>query len=225
MHKEESLRVIEPVVEKARRGGLLFVGYKAWAAPVSLATAPTMRELLGANASRAVWDDPRQQGARLAVMVNEYESPAAALEALADELESNQLATVPRGPENVGEVSFAHPEGTPPAIYFVRGNLVVRVVSFGNRPIDVLPYATTLDEELQSVPSDGQDGGVEVTLRGEVLHAKPRWMNDDAYVKVIAPGAELSKSDGGIAVRGDGEVRVFVVEKGRQTYSGVARRE
>lgn len=230
MRKEESLKEIGPVVENARRGGLLFIGYKAWAAPVSVSAAPSMRELLGAAASRAVWDDPRQPGARLAVMVDEYESSSAALAGLAGELEANQLATVPRGPDGIGAISFIHPAGTPPAIYFVRANLVVRVVSFGNRPIDVLPDAQAMDGDLRSEPNASREDGIRVALRsrdggGDVLDVESRLAGDDAYLKVMAPGTDLSKRDGGIIVRGEGAVRVYLIEKGRETYTATTRRD
>src|SRR5262245_37218596 len=135
MQREESMKIIEPKIESARRGGLLLVGFKAWAAPVAGPRA--MRESLGRGRTRAVWDDPQRAGARVALTVTEHDSAADALRTLAEELEANQLATLPAGPPDLGEVSFVHPAGVPPAVFFARANLTLWVTSYGKGDIDV----------------------------------------------------------------------------------------
>jgi hypothetical protein len=222
MQSEQSMKVIRPRVEAARRGGLLIIGFKAWSATVPIGR-PSLRERLDGGRTRAVWDDPQHRGARVAVTVAEHTSAAEALDALALELESNQLANLPEGPSGLGEVSFVHPEGAPPAVFLARANLTLWVTSFGNRPAEVLSIAREIDADLKSRPSDAREG-LEVTTSGNVIRARPRFAGEDAYLKFFAPGAELRKSDGGIAVTGEGaEVGVFSLEPGRETLSGIAR--
>jgi hypothetical protein len=202
MQKEESMKIIAPRMEAARRRGLLLMRFKAWAARVERGTL-SMRESLGGTRTRAVWDDPQRPGARIALTVTEHPSAVAAMNALADDLVANQLATLPPGPPDVGEVSFAHPPGAPPAVFFARANLTVWVTSFGIVPVEVDDVARTVDLDLTATPA-GRPGTLSDIGR----------VAGDAYVKVLAPGAELVKSDGGIVVReGEmGQVQVFVVD-------------
>src|SRR5205823_6158986 len=101
MQSEESMKMIRPRIEAARRGGLLIIDFKAWVAAAGFGTL-SMRERLGHGRTRAVWDDPRNPGARIAINANEENSAADALQALALELEANQLANLPTGPPDLG---------------------------------------------------------------------------------------------------------------------------
>jgi len=123
-------------------------------------------------------------------------------------------------------VSFAHPQGIPPAVFFVRGNLTLLVTSFGNEAVDVLPFARTVDRELTSRPREFREGGIELTAPNlKTIEIKPRWAGEDAYIKVIAPGAELTSRGGTVEIAGDaGVVEVFVIERGRETYFATAAR-
>jgi hypothetical protein len=224
MQSEQSMKIIRERLETARRGGLLLVDFKAWAAPVAIGPL-SMRERLDRWRTRAVWDDPQQAGVRVAVTVTEHLSAAQALQALAIELEANQLADLPPGPAGLGEVSFIHPAGVPPAVFFARANLTVWVMSFGNRPVEVVPIARVIDADLTSRPARVRAEGLEVAVTENVIRAKVRFGGDDAYLKVFAPGAELQKLDDAVVVvTGDvAEVEVFALEPGRETLSGTAR--
>lgn len=226
MNIEEAKKAIDPMIDKARVEGLLLAGFKAWAAPDVPGFRPALRERLGAKTTRAVWDDPERRGARIALRVIEHASAREALDGLAETLAANQLADVPRGPADLGVISFAHPEGVPPAVFFVRGNLTLLVTSFGNLPVDVLPYARNVDGALTARPQELREGGVDLTTPNlRRIEVKPRWAGEDAYIKVLAPGAELAWRDGGVEVSGDaGVVEVYVIEKGRETYFATAAR-
>ncbi len=220
MRREDSMKAIEPVMARPRETGLLLVDFKAWSGPQPDGPA-TVREHLGKASTRAVWDQPR---GRLALTATEHTSIRDALQALADELEANQLAEVPRGPEDLGEISFVHPPIAPPAVFFVRGNLTLAVYSFGRERVDVLPFARRLDADLRARPEAARDGGLDVTLDNNILRAQPKWRGPDGYLKVIAPGASLRKEGEGIAVEGDASAaEVFYIEPGRETYMGRTR--
>ena len=226
MNIEEAKKAIDPMIDKARVEGLLLIGFKAWAAPDAPGFRAGLRERLGPKTTRAVWDDPERRGARIALRVIEHASAREALDGLAETLAANQLADVPRGPADLGVISFVHPEGVPPAVFFVRGNLTLLATSFGSEKVDVLPYARSVDRDLTERPREFREGGVELTAPNlKQLAIKPRWAGEDAYVKVIAPGAELRSSDGTVDIAGDaGVVEVFVIEKGRETYFASAAR-
>lgn len=215
MQRDLSNEAIEPVIANPKNAGLLFIGFKAWAAPRPDGASPE-RQQLSARRSRAVWD--LQQG-RVALTASEYPSLTDALRGLGVELEHNQLREVPRGPEDLGEISFVHPREAPPAAFFVRGNLALAVHSFGREPVDVLPFARQLDADLQSPPRDAREGGIELAYDDRGFRAVPKWRGPDAYVKVMSPSATLSLDGDLVRIGGArGEFTVYSLEPGRETY-------
>ena len=221
MQRELSNEAIKPVIANPKNAGLLFIGFKAWAAP-SPDGAVLERQQLSARRSRAVWD--LQQG-RVALTASEYPSLADALRGLGVELEYNQLREVPRGPGDLGEISFVHPPEAPPATFFVRGNLALAVHSFGREPVDVLPFARQLDTELQSRPRDAREGGIDLAFNDLGFRVVPKWRGADAYVKVVAPGGTLWLEDETVRMGGAmNEVVVYSLEPGRETYSVFVRK-
>jgi hypothetical protein len=223
METEKSMKVIRPKIEAARHGGLLLIDFKAWAAPVTLGVL-SVRERLGDRQTRAVWDDVRNPGVRVAVNVTEHVSSAEALEALAVELEANQLADLPAGPPALGEVSFVHPDGVPPAVFFARANVTVWVMSFGSLAVQVVPIARQIDDDLRSRPVQARAGGLDVIATGNVIRARMHFPAADSYLKVFAPGAELRHADDAIVVIGDvAEIEVFALEAGREILSATAQ--
>jgi hypothetical protein len=105
-----------------------------------------------ARGIRSVWDrsgDPRQ---RFVIDVVECADADAALDALAERLEWNQLKSLPTDMNGPGLVSFRHPPRTPPATFFVRANLCVSVISFGSVPIEVSDVAARIDRRLAVRP-------------------------------------------------------------------------
>lgn len=217
MRREDSMKAIGPVLDHPREAGLLLIGFKAWSGPQPEGQA-AVREHLGKTSSRAVWD---QQRGRIALTATEHASTRDALEALADELEANQLADVPRGPDDLGEMSFVHPPPAPPAVFFVRGNLTLAVYSIGREPIDVISFARRVDAALLARPEGAREDGIDMTHENGRLRATPKWRGADGYLKVIAPGGAPRKEGDQIVVTEcpDG-VEVFYVEPGRETYSG-----
>lgn len=216
MKREETLEAIGPVRQNPAAPGLLVVGFRAWSAAwPETASADPLREELEVGTTRAVHD---VEGGRLALTAREHDSLEDALEGLADTLEANQLAELPRGPDGLGEAAFVHPPQAPPAAFFVRGNLVLSVTSFGAGPVDALPYARRIDAELAERPAEVREDGIEVVEEGKTLRVEARWAGPDAYLKYMAPGGRLRKAEDGVVVEGEPEaVEVFVVERGRPT--------
>jgi hypothetical protein len=218
MQREITMKAIAPVLDHPREPGLLLVGFKAWSGPQPDGQ-PALREQLAPNSSRAVWDLGR---GRIAFTVTEHGSVEDALNALADDMEANQLAEVPRGPEDVGEISFVHPPQAPPALFFVRGNLTMGVFSFGREAVDVEPFARRVDTELRARPADAREGNLDVQRGERGIVVKPRYAGE-GYVKVFAP-AKVRKHGTEIVLEGDGDADLYYVEPGRETQRATAGR-
>ncbi|MEK6303608.1 MAG: hypothetical protein AABO41_23130 [Acidobacteriota bacterium] len=183
---------------------------------------------------RTIWDNTEDHDSRVLIDVVECDSAADAVEALADILEGNQLAEVPKGPPTLGLASFQHPESVPPAVFFARGNLAVTVASFGRRPVDVSSVARRLEERLSERPSGllqslplaaGLQGrvGEDVPLR----FAGPLRKNEDWYLKFFATGGTIARRGGQLVARsteaGTIDVEAFLVEPGREAQVGTSR--
>jgi hypothetical protein len=220
MQRENSMKAIAPVLDHPRDPGLLLVGFKAWSGPQP-DSEPALREELDATSTRAVWDLGR---GRIAFTVNEHRSVEDALNALADELDANQLADVPRGPGDLGEISFVHPPNAPPAVLFVLGNLTLGVYSFGREAVDVVPFARRVDAELRARPSDAREGGIDVRRGDRGILVKPQYAGE-GYVKVFAPRAKVRKFGEEIVIDGpEDAVEIYYVEPGRETQRATTGR-
>jgi hypothetical protein len=218
MRSEESMKAIEPLIARPKTAGLLVIGFKAWAVPGAPESELGLREQLAPGSTRAVWNLLRSRDARIAVTATEHASVRDALRALAQELEGNQLATLPRGPEEVGEISFVHPPEAPPAIFFVTGNLTIGVFSFGREPVDVLPAARSMDADLRKEPQASREGGIDVFFVEREVHVKPKWEGPDGYLKVISPSSDLRKEGDTITGIAEQDAHVYYIEPGRETY-------
>jgi len=219
MRSEESMKAIQPLIARPKTAGLLVIGFKAWAVPGEPESELALREQLTPASTRAVWNLRMSPDARLAITATEHASARDALRALAQELEGNQLATLPRGPEDIGEISFVHPQEAPPAIFFVTGNLTIGVFSFGREFVDVLPAARTMDTDLREKPQWAREGGINVFFAERDVRVKPKWEGRDGYLKVIAPSADLRKEGDTITGIAEHDAYVYYVEPGRETYT------
>jgi hypothetical protein len=224
MRTEDSMKLIDPVIAKPRDAGLLLIWLKAWAVSSPPESEIALREQLTPNSTRAVWSlGGGRRDARLALTVKEHGSVRDALRALAGELEANQLATVPQGPSDLGEISFVHPPDVVPAVFFVTGNLMLGVFSFGREYVDVVPFARRVDAEVRTRPAETRDGGIDVRSDARGILALPRFAAPDGYLRVLAPGSDLRKEDSTI-VGATGDVDVFYIELGREAFSVRVRR-
>ena len=213
----------------------LFLGFTPWPQDASgwnrsikekLASAP------GKSMRRSVWASPDSRNARVLVDIIECSSAADAIEALLEELAANQLARLPEGPPHLGIVSFMHPEGVPPAVFFARGNLCIRVISFARDAVDVIPWAERINRRLSDEPhvernrlvleSDRKSArvGEEVAL----FYTLPWALGKDGFLKFLLSGGILVAREGRLFLkaskRGEAQVRAYALEPRREPYAG-----
>ncbi len=221
-----------------------YVGFSPSASALSGWRRSTIEDLSEAHAMpvrRTIWDPAKEPEsgdgpvtvARMIVDVTECPSASGAIDALAELLYWNELAELPAGPTDLGEVSFVHPEGLPPAAFFVRGNLLISAISFGNAPAPTTEVARDLDQGLTQRPEKSRQvltfesdraplkAGGQATVR----FAVPWTLGDEGYLALFAEGGTLERSDDRYlltpAVEGsDVVLEVFAIEPGRETYGG-----
>lgn len=183
---------------------------------------------------RTVWDNIEDRDSRVLIDVVECDSAADAVEALADRLEANQLAEVPKGPDRLGLASFQHPASVPPAVLFARGNLAVTIVSFGRKPVDVVSIARRLEARLDERPAATL---LTLPLKSELRakpgqdihfsYSMPKRTSEDSYVKVFVKGGTIARRDGELVTRaskaGEIEIEAILVEPGREPHVGKSR--
>lgn len=217
-----------------RDEGDLFRGASAWAQDLSgwrRSVREELREAPDRRLRRTVWDDPRNGSARILVDVVECASAAAAVQALLDRLEWNQLAELPAGPEGLGLASFAHPEAAPPAVFFARANLCVNVASFARHAAAVVPVALAIDRRLLATPASGgpsigvEMGGPRATGGpAELRVTLPFRLGEEGHLRFRARGGTLEiRADQVVVVPAAGaevQVEVFAEEPGRPAGTG-----
>ncbi len=184
--------------------------------------------------ARSVWEDPKEQDKRVLIDVTECDSPADAIEALLDRVAENEFARLEEGPAELGSAAFVHPENTPPATYFARGNLCFTVASAGRTGINLEPWLARISADLSQRP---RDGAASLSFDREDTTAAPgeritvgyslRWkLGDDGWLRFTAQGGTLARGDkdrGLIVIPGDTdrvEVEGVAFEGGRQPAVG-----
>jgi len=211
----------------------LFRGASAWAQDLPgwrRSVREELREAPDRKLRRTVWDDLRDSSARILADVVECASATAAVQALLDRLEWNQLAEVPPGPEGLGIASFAHPPEAPPAVFFARANLCVSVASFARRAAEVVPVALAIDRRLQATPTPGGPPiRLEMAMRGpggpaELRVTLPFQLGEEGHLRFRARGAALEISADQVVVvpeaGAERQVEVFAEEPGRPAGAG-----
>lgn len=234
----EELKKIYPVDALRKRvpqeQDEFFQGFSPWEADVS-GWEHSMRENLfeapDRPLRRSVWNHPETPEARILLDIVECASTADAIESLLGRLEGNQLASLPEGPVGLGIASFVHPEGIPPAVFFVRGNLCISILSFARSAVAVLPWAQRIDSRLTSVPKAERKL---LSLRPDRNQAKageavplfyelPWKPTEESYLKFVANGGTFSRREDNLFIIGTspGQVQVeaFLVESGREPIS------
>lgn len=197
-------------------------------------TKESFADVDGRRLIRSVLGNPEDRDARL--LVDVYESPTLteAREYLIQLLASNQLKRLPGGPDDLGEVSFMHPEGIPPAHFWLRGNLCIRVCSFGKREVAVLDCAYKVDRRIMEKPKvdrftltltpPPQKDRLSVEEEVRIDFSLPWQLGTDGYYKFFAAGGELFFRGQELHFRAQekGEVLIeaFAVEPRREPYGG-----
>ncbi|MCP4339690.1 MAG: hypothetical protein GY799_12565 [Desulfobulbaceae bacterium] len=196
----------------------------------------TMKENLLEDASRplrrSVWNHPDSSDRRALIDVAECSSAEEAMKSLVTRLEGNELARLNKGPDDLGTISFMHPEGSPPAVFYTRGNLCISVISIAPQPVEVLKLAQTLNLRLQSqskIASDiiqfkpGQDHakvGEDVSVSYQLL-----WkLAEQGYLKFTVHGGSIARKKDSLIITGSKpgvlQLEAIAIEPGREPDGG-----
>jgi hypothetical protein len=215
--------------------GEFFVGFTPWAEDAErhvLSSRESLPEGPGRPLTRTVWNHPSERDQRVLIDVVECDSASDAMGALVDRLLNNQLASVPTGPSGLGEASFVHPEGAPPAVLFVRGNLAISVISFGRAAVQVLAWARRLNERLAdraaverwTLPLTAQPARLKTGEQAVIRYSPMEAIGDGGCVKLFVTRATIGRRDGTLIVTakaaGDAVIEAIVAEPGRRPYGG-----
>jgi hypothetical protein len=186
----------------------------------------TMKLVLpaGRRLTRSEWAAPRDDASRALVEIYETPSLADAQKCLLELLANNQLLRLPEGPGELGEISFVHPDGVPPAAFWVVGNLCISVAASGPKPAPVLDFAAEIQAGAVAKPR-GPKRDLRVKPDTARLRANeetplslavPRGMPDDVQYRYFATGGELFLKGDQVVVRalrrGAVAVEVFAVK-------------
>jgi hypothetical protein len=240
----ESIRKQYKIDEILRRipedRGEFFIEFVPWPEDVN-DWIRSARETLGEEGDRVllrtIWDNRTERDSRVLIDVVECGSTADAVESLADHLEGNQLASLPEGPSPLGLASFQHPDFAPPAILFVRANLLITVASFGRKAVNVSNIASRLNTRLDERPSGMLPPG-SASLRAKPLiqvapFARPgeevllglnlpARKDEDGYVKLFVTGGTIRRHERQLVTRVHDtqqiQIEAFLLEPGREAY-------
>ncbi len=181
--------------------------------------------------TRIEWAAPRDAESRVLVDVYETSSLTDAQKCLLEILANNELLRLPDGPTDLGEISFVHPDGVPPAAFWVVGNLCMGVTSFGPKKAPVLDFAERLHAGAIEKPR-GPKRDLRVKPETTRLKAKeetvlaltaPRALPEDVQYKYFATGGELFLKGDQVVVRalkrGAVAVEAFAVKAPRSVHA------
>ncbi len=181
--------------------------------------------------TRIEWAAPRDTGSRVLVEVYETASLADAQRSLLEILANNELVRLPDGPPGLGEISFVHPEGVPPAVFWVVGNLCMGVASFGPNNVAVLDFAGRLQtgaiEKPRSPRRDLRVKPETTPLKAKedtiLVLTAPRAFPADVQYKYFATGGELFLKADQVALRalkrGVVTVEAFAIQSPRSVHA------
>ena len=180
---------------------------------------------------QTVWDDPDDRDIRILIHAFETSTLDMALECLVHELSSYTVAGVTQGPDDLGDICFVQPTGERPTVFFVRGNLCLRVSNFGRKAVDVIDWARRLDARILDRPSIAQSivemkperelGSVDHSVGVDVFL---RWrLGETGYFKFFSTGGVMSIRHGRpffAPTQRETLIEAFAVESEREPYGG-----
>lgn len=179
---------------------------------------------------RAVADHKSDKDSRLLIDVYVNPDLCNAYEDLLQLLAGDQLGLVPRGPDDLGNISFIHPEGLSPATYFVRGNICIAIINFGRKIIATIDLAYGIDRFISSKPAASRLVEAQVltfTQSGpddlfKITHTLPP-LSKAGYYKFFSTGGELLFKGEELYFRaqqaGEAVIEAFALEPGQEAYA------
>ena len=97
---------------------------------------------------RSIWTNPADNTERILLDIYENALPERAKEVLSLIRSENQRGDLPSGPADLGESSFIHPEGEPPAVFWAQGKYCIAISSFGKTKVQVIELALLINRLL-----------------------------------------------------------------------------
>lgn len=191
-----------------------------------------LRETAQWQLRRSMWVPSEDPDQRVLIEVRETDSAAASRECLLDVLAQNELARLPEGPEDIGDVCFVHPDGHTPAIFWTAGNLCVSVLSIGLAPVPVLDWARRLHDRTTNKPKANTfevsmkpaKGRLSVEEEKAVEIAWPTTLSDEGFYQFFSEQADLRLKNGELRIYAPNEgpvaVEAFIVEPDRPPLAG-----
>ena len=182
-------------------------------------TEPGIRRLY-----RVMWSKPRDKKSRILVDIRETASFEQAQLSLIEHLSNNELFRLPEGPENLGDVSYVHPPGVPPASFWVTGNLCISVYSLGITAVPVLDSASCIHARIMERPSGTlkelslKPKKKEIALNENIKISPllPESKSEERYFKWFATGGDLFFEGEEVYFRaykkGDIQIEAFAVD-------------
>ncbi len=183
---------------------------------------------------RSFWTDPKEQNSRVLIEARETASATEARKSLLEVLSQNQYLRLPEGPSGLGEVCFVHPDGAPPAVFLVIGNLCLSVVSFGLNAVNVVDWGCRFHSRVIEKPRDAKPEltlsprktGMRLKEEQAIAFTPPTGLSEEAFYKFFASGAELFLLDGELHARalrkGEAVIEGYVVDPGGREAAGRA---
>ena len=186
MNRTISMPIINrALAQKPVNGSLLLLSLDAWDVPI----LPGWNEIRRDGGSlidettdtQVIYRNNNNPNQKIQISTYARGSREEAGLALADVLEHDQLAELVPGPKGLGDVSFAHPPGVPPAVFFFRANICAVVASFGSGDVDVAAPAGLLDDAIGAWPQKAKPGALALTAAPSTV---PR-----AFILRVTPDA------------------------------------
>lgn len=212
---------------KSRRGEgtALLMGFSPWREdfPLWLLSFKESRALKnGRRLLRTVFDHQTDKEVRLLIVRYENANLEHASENLIQVLANNQVGRLTRGPDDLGDVSFMHPTGSPSAVFMSRDNVCLCFTSFGKCEVDVVPFAYLLDSRITDKPVMANTRQLEQSRSRvssgmeSMIATSLRLKTEEGYFKFFADSGSLFFEGDQVYIRAEGTgevgVEVFAIE-------------
>ena len=212
--------------------GELFIGYRPAAEPDKWREQfhQTLERQPGRYLSRSVFEIAEGAEGGVVVEVAECASARDAVEDLMETLAENQAAALEPGPESLRPAAFRHPKQAPAALFFVRANLRISIMSQSKASDGVDEWLGLIQQDLDLAPGDARDSleirsGDTQDDAARLNYKLPWKVGPEGWFKFVSKGAPIERGEKpGELVLGPSKVGVtvqgWVLERGRESYMG-----
>jgi len=180
--------------------------------------------------NRIVFEAVDGTNGNVVVEVVECASARDAVDELMETLDENQAAELRPGPESLQPAAFSNPEQAPAALFFVRGNLRISIMSQSKEHDGVDEWLDLIQQDLNLEPDDTRGrfeikpGEAEEKVK-RVNYVFPWKVGPGGWFKFISIGASIERGEQpGDLILGPTNTEVtvkgWVIERGRESYMG-----